>query len=566
MSSKKISSTPADARHGKKTSLPIFILSAILLVILVVSFVFAPAIVPAQQGLGQGIVFGRYGNQEIAYRPGNFFARQLDSSIQEATSQGYDINSPFIAYTLWLRAFRAASQYAVLMDKAEHAGIDIGEDQIMEAVRESGYFSRNGVFSATDFNNTSHERRQSILNEMHSGLLIGTYQLQLTQDINRSKAAISLLSQPAVQQRNFRMAIFNFDLYPAEKVREFAAENAQLFQEIDVKRILIQGKKQEAIKLYSALANGEKDFPIVFLENSREEFANENISAQEGNLGTRFYYQLQESLAPQEDLDKIFSLHQDQFSPPMRYKTENSKNEVYAIYQVTKTKSDLNLNSNDAVQDVLTYLISTRKNLISDYFIGLASLIDPANFSSSITSPGRFAQSDYFGMVYHLKPDNLSRQDDMYYPYNNEIQKFLAAFGQQYQDIAASALKSKEFFLQAFKLQPNEVSAPIILNNGVIVLQLINTQTPEPSSATTSSLDFLLSYFLSQYSMSSMIDQALESPRYKDNFIKAYAKCIEPYIQQQEAPSQPPPSIGLPQNAPAAPSLHLPTDSAGATP
>lgn len=548
-------------QKSHKTSLPVFILSALLLVILIVSFVLAPALSSAGQGLEQGLAFGRYGSQEISYRPGNFFAHQLDRGMEEAASQGYDLNTPFIAYTLWLRAFRAASQYAVLLDSAQRANIDISEEQLMQAVRESGYFSRNGVFNPTDFNNTSPDRRQSIINEIRNGVLIGTYQNQLTQDIVRSKAANTVLLKPDAEQRNFRMAIFDFNLYPEEKVRAFATEYPQLFQQIEVKRILIRGKKQEAIKIYSQLANAEKDFLNVFIENSREEFANEDISAREGELGSRFYYQIQDSLDPKEDLEKIFSLQENQFSPPLRYQTKDKKDEVYAIYLVTKPKYDINMNDARDRETVLNYLITKHKGLISDYFIGLASEIKPVNFAASILKPGRATQSEPFGMVYHLKPENLARQDEMYYPYNSDIQQFLAAFGKDYQDIASVALKSREFFFQAFSLAVNQVSDPIVLDNAVLVLQLIDKKMSEPSTSSNSSLDFLLKYFLGQYMVSSMVDNALESPRYKDNFMTVYAKHIEPYMKKQAEATQStfstPPEVAGPA---AAPGIGLPSN------
>lgn len=556
--SKKKSPVPSSVTQHTKPNLPVFILSSILLTILVVSFVFAPAFVPAQS-INRGIVFGRYGSQEIAYRQGNIFARDLEQAMQEASSQGYDMDSSFIYYTMWLRAFRTASQYAVLMDHAQRSGIDISEDQLTDGIKESGFFSRNGVFNSADFNNMPPDRRQSIINDIRHSLLISSYQEKLTQNIIRSDEAISVLAHPSKKQRNFRMAIFNFKDYPAEKIHAFAEENPQLFQQISVKRILIQGKKQDAVRIYSRLVNKEAEFSSIFFENSREEFANEDISAQEGDLGQRFFYQISDSLQNPTDAMKIFSLEEQGISEPVRYKTQDAKAEVYAIYLVTKAKTNLNLKSSKQRQTVLDYLIANRKGLISDYFISQVNLIKAANFNASVDAPGKVIQTDYFHMVYRLNPETLSRQEAMYYPYNGDIRSFLDSFGSDNQDIASAALPSREFFFQAFSLQPGQISQPIILDNAVLALQMINERPVEELPNINSTLDFLLSYFLGQNTMSSMIDQSLKSRRYKDNFNKVYAKKIEPLVQQQQATSQmPQTNTPLEGFGPQDPSLQTP--------
>ncbi|MGL4524663.1 MAG: hypothetical protein ACRCVN_03980 [Spirochaetia bacterium] len=562
MSTKKSKPTEQPIREHKKTNPFVFILSSLLLVILIVSFVFTPALLPSQ-AMGQGLVFGRYGSQEIAYRPGNFFAQQFDYTMQQATSQGYDAYSPFIYYTLWLQAFRSASQYAVLMDHSTQAKIEISQKELTTAVQNSGYFNKNGSFNSNEFNTTAPDRRETILQDIRNGLMISRYQELLTKDVLRSKNAIDILTNPSGPLRRFEIAFFPFDQFPVEKIIQFANENIPLFEQIEVQRILVEGKKQDAEKVYAQLANKEKEFSTVFIEQSREQFANESTPPQQGSLGAVFAYQIQDSLQNIADLEKIMALDSDSYSLPIAYRTDDKKISIYAIYHVTKARTTLDMSQTSARADVLTYLQSKRKGLISDYFLEQASQINAQQFRSTIPPTAEYLSTDYLPMVYKLGTENLPREQAMYYPYNPHIDSFNAGFGDENIALANAAMHSKDFFMQGFSLAANTISDPVVLDSGVVVLKLLDEKPVEIEKGDDSSIDFLINYFLGQYTMSRVSEDALASRRYKNNFNKVYAKKIEPLVNRatQETteelteetssfgPEMPVPSIGLPQSA-----------------
>ena len=68
----------------------LYIFSVVVLVIIVVTFVGAPAV--TSMSPSSRLVFGSYAGQEITYRPGNFFARQYESIAQGIRARGSDLD------------------------------------------------------------------------------------------------------------------------------------------------------------------------------------------------------------------------------------------------------------------------------------------------------------------------------------------------------------------------------------------------------------------------------------------------------------------------------------------
>ena len=130
----------------------LWIFSITILVIIVISFVGAPLL----QGFGSSgnkLVFGKYGDVEIEYSYGTYFARQLDILQDQYQSDGSD-NYQYETYQIWKGAFDRAVFHTGILHSASMSGVYISDRRVDKALTVYGPYMDNGKFSPVLYNAT----------------------------------------------------------------------------------------------------------------------------------------------------------------------------------------------------------------------------------------------------------------------------------------------------------------------------------------------------------------------------------------------------------------------------
>ncbi|MDR0388790.1 MAG: peptidylprolyl isomerase, partial [Spirochaetaceae bacterium] len=99
----------------------IFIGTIAVLVLVIVAFVFLPAVVPGQGGPSE-LVFGLYDGIPIKYVPNNYFFRQIQSRMEYAQEMGFGVNNRDDVFSVWRGAFEDTVIHTAMLKEAEDAG------------------------------------------------------------------------------------------------------------------------------------------------------------------------------------------------------------------------------------------------------------------------------------------------------------------------------------------------------------------------------------------------------------------------------------------------------------
>ena len=91
----------------------LYIFSAVILVIIIVTFIGAP--IAGNFSGGQRIVFGEYDGEKIEYYPGNYLSNQKDMLAQKMDNSSNNNNFQLQAYQIWRGAFERTILHVALL-------------------------------------------------------------------------------------------------------------------------------------------------------------------------------------------------------------------------------------------------------------------------------------------------------------------------------------------------------------------------------------------------------------------------------------------------------------------
>jgi hypothetical protein len=104
--------------------------------------------------------------------------------------------------------------------------------------------------------------------------------------------------------------------------------------------------------------------------------------------------------------------------------------------------------------------------------------------------------------------------------------KPVQAIGEDKQGLFQKAVYNESFFETAFSIQPEEVSEPVIIDDTVAVLQLINERTLSEEDLENS--EFFYDYIVQQFQEQELNNFILDSDMFVDNFDTVFYENIMP--------------------------------------
>lgn len=481
----------------KKQHPLLWIFSITILVIIVISFVGAPLL----QGVGSSgnkLVFGKYGDVEIAYSYGTYFARQLDILQDQYKSNGSD-NYQYETYQIWKGAFDRAVFHTAILHSALMSGVYISDRKIDKTLTQYGPYMDNGKFSPALYKATPDSDRYANRTIFREELM----QQQYLQDIGGrfySPSELDFIKGMSSTERNFRYVAFPVSDYPLDEVSSYGKSNTSIFRKISLSRISLKDDEKEAKVILGQL----KENPALF-EELAQNYSSDFYAEKGGDMGQVTFYSLGGDISSNTDTDSIFALGEEEISTLI--KTPYG----YSIYRCNKVSQDPDLTDENELKNILNYMLINEKGMIEDYFIAQAEVFritaNDGEFTDAAASMGlSYYITDYFPINY----------GNSYF-----LKQVKTADESRYFDTVAT---DQRFLTELFSLNANDLTEPSIVGDAILVAQMISEQ--KMTEEELSYMDSFYPYLVNQIQQIELNSTFLDSDLLTNNFMSIFSQYI----------------------------------------
>lgn len=474
--------TQAEIRRERH---PVFYwITFVVLIVVVVAFI--------GSGIMGGVsprdryIFGKYGNEEIEIiRPGyialNFFTMQLETQSQER-------DNPEQTPYNYQEAFNNTLSHYAILDILKESGYTISKNRVDKGLTNHAAFLTNERFDEKKYNNTSDMEKsllKKLINELilHDQFISDVFFSQLV-----SSGEIDFYKEMKGIERKFSYVSYRYSDFPEEKVTVYGNENAQLFRKMRLSRILLTGSSEkEAEDIRSQIENKVKSFEEMAKEKSKDIYAEKG-----GDMSSQYYYQIQGFISNEEDVQHIFGLRKDELSRVI----QNGEN--FEIYRCNSEVSEPDFSDTALLRTVRDYMMRYQKDVIEEYSVDLANTfknkVDESGFEDACRELDKYPpyETEFFPINYlEVFPTKAIK------PAEGDAPSIMSASG------------SEDFFLEAFALKQDEVSDPVLLDDQVVVLKLIEEKTMSGDDWESENIMFRtsLAYYQNDFTMRQLVIQ-----------------------------------------------------------
>jgi parvulin-like peptidyl-prolyl isomerase len=460
---KKGESFSESIEKRKKTHPVMYVGLVVLLVVIVVTFVLAgPGGIMGRGSIGGGgnIVFGSYGGQEISYAQGNYFAQQVQQYANQVKSSSIPTDNTTQTYQVWYQAFMSTAEHLAILQQADHAGVSISEDAVDKALLSySGYLDENGKFSEDKFNAASAADKSATRKITRENLRSGAFVNDVISGAKDGTKESDFIKAMVRPERSFTFVTFPFSSFPNEEVRKYGEANKSRFVRSKLSRILVKTGESQATEIRKKILDKTSTFEELARTYSKDSYADKG-----GDMGWRYAYDLEADFEAKENAQKVLQLKTGELSDVLKGTFG------WMIYRSDSEAADADFTNATIQADVRTYITTYEKGKIEDYFNERA-----AQLSRRAAEAGFDAAAREMG---------LKVSSTVFFPINlSSVFSFAPLKAVVDADTPANAASSEDFFYRAFTLGKDQVSAPIVLDNQVLVLKLKGEQQMADSAA-----------------------------------------------------------------------------------
>jgi parvulin-like peptidyl-prolyl isomerase len=494
--------TGAETIEKKKEAHPLlYVFSVILLVIVVVTFVGSP--VAGKLTGGGSVVFGTYDGREISWYPGSYFEEQrstIAQQVRDTATQDQDME--ILQQTIWYQAYRQTAIHVATMIQAETAGLHVSEDAVDKALLTHPSYMENGRFSEERYNRTQNHEKAQIRRLVREQAMSDAYFRDMflgPKSATREKEFVTAMARP---ERSFTFVSFPYADYPAAEVQAYGKANSALFRKIKLSRILVKSGEREAKEIRRKISEKTSSFEELAKAHSKDGYADKG-----GDMGWRYAYDLQADFEAKETSQELFTLRAGDVSEVLKGSFG------WLLYRCDADPVEPDLTDSAVVDVVKGYLTSYEKGRIEDYFTARAAEFarraEAAGFAAAAREGGAAAIATEF------LPVNLQN-----------VFSFAPLRAVPEEATPAAAAYSEEFFQAGFALAKDKVSAPVVLDDQVLVLSLLaERQLPD---ATAALLGSWVDYTANQAMQVDLQTQLMDPAKLKDNFMEAFGTLYGP--------------------------------------
>jgi parvulin-like peptidyl-prolyl isomerase len=473
--------------------------SIVVLVVIVVTFVLAGPGGPLGSRSGAGsIVFGTYNGQDIAYYPGSYFAQQLQTISNQYSQSGTSTDTQATQQAIYYQAFYNTAVHIALLQEAERADVAVSEDALTKALLSyPAYLDENGKFSEERYRNAAASDKASARTLTRDDLVQNILVQDLFTGVKTGAREAQFIKDMVRPERSFQFVSWQFSSFPAAEVRTYGEANRSRFVRIKLSRILVTSGESQANEIRRKIVDKTSTFEELAKTYSKDSYADKG-----GDMGWRYAYDLEADFDNKDNAKGVLALKVGELSDVLK------GTYGWLIYRCDAEAVDADFSNPSVQADVKTYLTTYEKGKIEDYFSGQA---------------GQFSRlASEAGYDRAVKEMGLKTAETVAFPVNlSNVFSFAPVQAVQSADTPTAAQNNEDFFFRAFSLAKDQVSAPIVLDDRVLVLKVKSEQ--QMPEGTLSLLDSWVAY-ISQQSVQTDLSAALMTPeKLKDNFAATFA-------------------------------------------
>ena len=496
---KRDDSAKSEIMHRFKTQPLLFIGTVVVLVIVIVAFVFVPAIVP-EAGRSEDLIFGYYNRVPIKYVPNNYF-----SQIQQSLSQNYmpsadDPNYMYSFLQIWRQAFDETVIYMGIQDEMKSAGYIVPEDVVDRQVAELPYFQENGRFSPTKYRAMDSTTRMSLWRQVQENIAVQTYLSDMNSlKINSNEA--SFIASMASPRRSFDVAIFPFNSYPESEVISYTQANPELVRVTRLSRISITSSERDARRVLDTVRSGVTTFEEAARSSSQDWAADRG-----GDLGMLLAFELDYEIRDVQDRERVVNLARGGLSDVI------VTTFGWSFYRVEESSQPVDVSDVTQMERIRNYIMWSLRGRVEDWLIAEAE---------------RFtAMAREIGFSEAAAANNINISSFGPIPLNYGDSVLFGSISSAGVPELTGAGQNQFFWRAAFSTPLNSIAAPLVVGDDVIVLLPLEEIAVEESEIEL--IESYYSYWVSSSTENSYRAYFLGNEKLDDRFQDMFWKIWDP--------------------------------------
>lgn len=447
--------------------------------------------------------FGSYNGQKITYEPGSKFYTATSNIAQSYQAAGYQVNDQVYYYIL-SQAFRQTVLDYALSSAVKQSGYSVSKEAVNRAILPA-FTDENGNFSQRMYNQVSQADLDKLKRNAEGQLIYSRYiddlfstsQFSSAEKIKVygtkcSEAEKQFIAKMGEEKHTFEVAAFSTENYPASEAVEYGKNNAEKFAKYSLSVITVDDES-EAKSILKQINANEITFEDAVSEKSQKYY-----SSADGAFTGGYSYQIENAIDNTDDLAKLTGLGKDTLSEVIRTKRG------YSIFKGTGDKVAADFDNEETVNVVLSYMKQAEKGIIEEYFTKVA-----ADFTSeaAITSFDKACAKF-----------NVEKKDIAAFPINYANTEFYAKTT-DVEDVSAISSNAAAYKTM-FSLKIDEISAPFILGNKIVVAKCAGIQNDTVTDFET------VAEPLYQANQTTMQNTIMASDKVVDNFFATYLEMM----------------------------------------
>lgn len=429
--------------------------SVIILVLSVITFVFVPA-AGGQAGGSYKTVLGKWKKRALENTPDGLFLREYRQLRASAEMRGYlasdnKLQQEFIERQIMYASFNSAMIQLASQEEVLQAGFHLPNKNINKALIPF-YMDSTGTYSAKRYEQTSEqqklEHRRSVIDyltaQRYTEDLFGTY--DNTFGLKTSSEETAFIRKMTEKERTFKYVVFEESQFPAEKIRSYGEDHADLFAEHNL-LLLTFTSQEDANKTAQAIQKGELTFEDAVIAHSTKIGTDSS-----GKMLSPYRTAVNQTFPESQALDTVLKLETGELSPVL--KTASG----YAVVKCTAPVKPADFTLQETQDRVFAYMKTNERGLIEDYLEEKAKIFADAARMQGLTEAAELNEL----VVQTSNPFVINYGNvDIFRQISSQSDTFFAA-----------GSRNEAFFKTAFSLKPEEISEPILLGSNVLLLQL----------------------------------------------------------------------------------------------
>jgi len=468
----KESASSEIARRFKQNP-ALFIGTVVVLVLVIVSFVLVPAIVPESTRRGGDLTFGYYDKAPISWIPGNMFAQYYEQAVMELRAQGREMNDYRAAAEVWRQAYEAAVVHTAVLQMMKRSGYSVPVKTVDRNVAQHPAYQENGRFSPALYNRTSESTRLAIWRQVSDELTKKMFFDDYFFEMLIPSAEAEFIANMASVMRNFEMVYFKVDDYPDSEYLAYARDHSDLFDSIHLSRITV-GSEREAGRILASISDGTITFEDAARIQSQDNYANAG-----GDMGIRYVYEIQGEIPDEADRLMVLGLGMGELSGLVH------AGDNWHIFRIEGELKQADFEDEAVMERVRAYLRDFERGRMEDWAIGQANEFIAEAKESGFENASRWRLKERF--KFGPLPINYGGLDLF-----TALESFsISGFSDQ--DIQSMS-RNENFWKIAFKTDIQTPSEPLVQGSNVLVLFPL-----EQTNADEEAVERIVSYYSSYW-------------------------------------------------------------------